>query len=133
MPTTLTVFDETLGGQRDAARELTFPTERITVRELIRERVYQEVKDHNADRAQNGFFRGLVQPTGAEATLNGYRLERPRMIDWEPQFERALEAFEANQILLLVDDRQTETLEDVIEVRPGSEVVFLKLVPLVGG
>jgi hypothetical protein len=34
---------------------------------------------------------------------------------------------------LLVDDRQVEELEEVIEIRPDTTVTFLKLVPLVGG
>ena len=133
MPSTLTIFDETTGGARGEALELTFPDEEITVRELIRERVYQEVKDHNARRASEPIFRGLVQPTDAEATLNGYKLKRPRMIEWEPQFEQALAAFERNQVLVLVNNRQVDGLDEVIQVRPRTEVVFLKLMPLVGG
>ncbi|MEM1448968.1 MAG: hypothetical protein AAF726_09030 [Planctomycetota bacterium] len=133
MPHTLTVYDETTGGARDEALALTFPTDEITVRALIRERVYQEVKDHNAREASATVFRGLVQPSDAEATLEGYRLRNPRMIDWEPQFELAVAAFEQNQILVLVDDRQAETLDQTLHVRTGTEVTFLKLTPLVGG
>ena len=133
MPATLTVFDESTGGTRDEVLELTFPTEEITVRDLIRERVHQEVKDHNARSASGSLFRGLVQPTDAEATLNGYKLKKPRMIDWQPQFDLAIEAFETNQILLLVDDRQAESLEQTITIGTRTEVTFLKLTPLVGG
>lgn len=49
-------------------------TERITVRELIRSRVYQEVKDYNT--RQTEYFRGLVQPTNTEQSLNGYQLKK---------------------------------------------------------
>lgn len=45
----------------------------------------------------------------------------------------ALEAFERNGFILLVEDRQVETLEEEIRVRPDTQVTFLKLVPLVGG
>lgn len=133
MPTTITVFDETTAGARSDGFELTFPTEEITVRELIRERVYQEVKDHNARIASAPVFRGLVQPTEAEATLNGYRLKKPRLIDWEPQFDQAIQAFERNGILVLVDDQQAESLEQRIQIGTSSSVTFLKLTPLVGG
>lgn len=131
MPATLTIYDETTGGERGAPIELEFLTEEITVRELIRERVYQEVKDYNVK--QSGVFRGLVQPTDAERTLNGFKMKKPRQIDWHPQFDAACTAFEANQILLLVDNQQAESLEESITIRPGTEVTFLKLVPLVGG
>ena len=95
---------------------LEFLTDDVTVRELIRERVYQEVKDFNV--AGKDVFRGLVQPTESEQTLNGYRLKKQRTLDWEPQFEQACEAFETNRILVLVDDRQAESLTDRITVGP---------------
>jgi hypothetical protein len=105
--------------------------ESITVRELIRSRVYQEVEDYN--RRQPEVFRLLVQPGEAERTLNGFRMPRPRMIDPETQFEKAIETFEGNGFVVLVDDRQVESLDTQIALRPETSVAFLKLVPLVGG
>jgi hypothetical protein len=121
----------TLGGAVSPVMVLDFLVERITVRELIRSRVYQEVKDYNTRQPE--YFRGLVQPTEAEQTLNGYRLKRRRQIDWEQQFELALQAFRGNGFILLVDDRQMDDLEAEIVVSPETLVTFLKLVPLVGG
>lgn len=131
MSTMLTVVDETTTGDRHDAITLEFLTDHITVRELIRERVYQEVKDYNV--RQSGVFRGLVQPTDAERTLNGYKIKTRRQIDWQPQFDKAVAAFEANQVLILIDERQAESLDDRITLTPQTEVSFLKLVPLVGG
>lgn len=134
MATTLAVFDETMtatAGDSLPVLVLDFLTERITVRELIRSRVYQEVKDYNV--RQGDLFRGLVQPSATEQTLNGYRFKQPRKIDWEEQFELALKAFDRNGFVVLVDDRQAESLEDEIVIQPGTKVSFLKLVPLVGG
>lgn len=133
MSSTLTVVDETVGGDRDFAIELSFPTERITVRELIRERVYQEVQDHNLHKSSRPNFRGLVQPTDAERTLNGYQLKKPRLIDWKPQYEKAIAGFEKNHILILIDEVQADSLDQSIELTRGVEVSFLKLTPLVGG
>ena len=45
--TTLTIRDEELAGTTIHEFSLDFLTEHITVRELIRSRVYQEVQDHN--------------------------------------------------------------------------------------
>ena len=131
MPTILAVRDETLAGETTNEFSLEFLTERIDVRELVRSRVYQEVKDYNAKQGQE--FRGLVQPTDAEQTLNGFKLKKPRQIDWKKQFEKALEAFEARQILILVDDRQVESLDEKIEIRTDTSVAFLRLTLLVGG
>ena len=131
MTSVLTVRDDTLSGTTTARFLFTFPRERITVRELIRERIYQEVQDYNLRRS--GEFAGLVQPTDAEARLNGYAVRPGREIDWREQFDRACEAFERTRVLVLVGDRQARSLEETIEIAPGVEVAFLKLVPLVGG
>ena len=131
MALTLTVRDETTSGDtlREFALELL--TERITVRELIRSRVYQEVQDYN--RLRPPIFLGLVQPTAAEMALNGFKLRKPRTIDWKEQFARAIEAFETNGIFILVDDKQVESLDEEIVLRPDSRVSFLRLTLLVGG
>ena len=131
MPATITIRDETLGGETRADWSLDFLTERITVRELIRSRVYQEVQDYNVKQGQ--VFHGLVQPEEAEKTLNGWKLKKPRLLDWKKQFDRALEGFEGNQILILVNDQQAESLDEEIVIEPQTTVTFLRLRPLVGG
>lgn len=133
MVTSLTIRDiSTLSLDNDGTVfVLDFLTERITVRELIRSRVYQEVKDYNTNQPE--YFQGLVQPTDTEKTLNGYKLRQLRQIDWEKQFEKAIAAFEGNGFVILVDDEQLTELEEEIVVAPGTSVTFLKLVPLVGG
>jgi hypothetical protein len=132
MATTLIIRDEEITGRTIHELSLDFLTEHITVRELIRSRVYQEVKDYNAAKSRTE-FRGLVQPTDAEQALNGYRLKTPRMIDWRQQFEKAIDAFEKRQVLILVNDRQVESLDDEIELRTDTSVSFLRLTLLVGG
>jgi hypothetical protein len=134
MSTTLKIRDETtfnLGGDEDRGFTLDVPQERITVRELIRARVYREVRDYNLDRPE--YFHGLVQPSDAERSLNGFKMRMRRRIDPERQFELAKKAFYSNGFILLVDDRQVDELEEEIEIRPDTTVTFLKLVPLVGG
>ncbi|HLK58811.1 MAG TPA: hypothetical protein VKU00_19720 [Chthonomonadaceae bacterium] len=131
MAISLMIHDETLLGEKSEALALDFLTETITVRELIRERVYEEVRQYNA--AQPEYFRGLVQPTDAEATLNGHRLRERRRVDWEAQYRLALDAFARNGFFILVDDRQVESLEETITLTPTTQVSFVKLVPLVGG
>ena len=105
--------------------------ETITVRELIRLRVFQEVEEYN--NQQPAVFRMLVQPGETEQTLNGFKFKKPRHVDPQKQFDKAIEAFEGNGFLVSVDDKQVETLDDEIALRPETEVSFLKLVPLVGG
>jgi hypothetical protein len=133
-PVTLTVRDETTSGELLADLELQLDAETVTVAELIRTRVHQEVRNHNAKAAsaQSRFF-GLVQPDDTERELNGYRMRNARRVDAERQTAIATEAFARGHVLLLVDDRQVTELDQWVTLAAGSSVTFLKLVPLVGG
>ena len=131
MPATLTIHDETTSGQKTNTFTLDCLTERMTVRELIRARIYQEVQDYNQKEPE--YFRGLVEPTNAERVLNGYRLKARRKIDWEEQYKKALQAFARNGFFVLVGDKQAGSLDQEFEVEVDTEVSFVKLVPLVGG
>ncbi|GAA3758268.1 hypothetical protein GCM10022225_49480 [Plantactinospora mayteni] len=123
--------DETTAGERSAAWHLEIFEERLPLREVIRRRVFQEVAEHNAKGGD--LFRGLVQPTDTERTLNGFKFRQPRRIDPQEQADRALEAFSRNGFIVLVDDRQVDELDAVVELTRGTRITFLKLVPLVGG
>jgi len=127
----MTITDATPTGERLHSFTLDHLAERMTVREILRARIWQEVQDHNQ---QNGkVFRGLVEPTGAERLLNGAKLHTSRQIDWEAQFRRACEAFESNGFFMLIGDRQAESLDEEFDVGVETEVQFVKLTPLVGG
>jgi hypothetical protein len=131
MPATLTIRDETLSGETLGEWNLDFLTETVTVRELIRSRVYQEVQDYNYKRADT--FRGMVQPEGSEKLLNGDAKRAFKPIDWETQFATALAAFDNQAILILIDDHQVEELGEIVDIATTTKVSFLKLTPLVGG
>ena len=131
MSATITIHDETTSGQKTNTFTLDCLTEHMTVRELIRARIYQEVQDYNQREPE--YFRGLIEPTAAERVLNGYKLKVKRKINWEEQYQRALEAFDRNGFFVLVGNRQAESLDEAFEVKVETEVSFVKLVPLVGG
>jgi hypothetical protein len=134
MSARIVISDETSTGKvlHELTLELLAP--RVSVRELIELRVRDEVARFNADNGA-GVFRGLVQPTDAEATLNAYEYRRARHkpIDAEEQCRRACQAFEANGFLMLVGERQAETLDEGLTITPELRVSFVKLVPLIGG
>ncbi|WP_369273004.1 hypothetical protein AB5J55_26340 [Streptomyces sp. R11] len=127
----VTFVDETTSGGRSDGWGLEIAEERLTVRELIRRRVFQEVAEYNARTPE--VFQGLVQPTDAERALNGRAVRTRRRTDPEAQTEQALKAFAGNGFLVLVGDRQVTDLDDEIELGRDTEITFLKLVPLVGG
>ena len=105
----------------------------LTMRDLIRTRVREEVALANAAAERGAEFRTLVQPVEAEVTLNGYRLRSRRRIDWERQAEKAEDAFRRNGFFVLVDGRQVEELDEELSLTADSDVRFVRLTPLVGG
>ena len=127
----VTILDEAASGERFGTHKLQISTEKVTLRDLIQQRIRQEVEEFN--RNQSDVFCGLIQPTDTERVLNGYRLKTRRQLNWEHQYTKALEAFEKNGFFVIVDGQQVEDLDEIIPLRETSEVHFLKLVPLVGG
>ncbi|MBB2940396.1 hypothetical protein FB565_000100 [Actinoplanes lutulentus] len=87
---TVDIVEEATTGRPPERWRLELPSERLTLRELIRRRAAAEP-------------------------------------------EQAITSFARNGFVVLVGDRQIEDLDEMIELRPGAEVTFLRLIPLAGG
>lgn len=129
MSTLLLICDEALGGVTNQW-QLEVASEQLTVRELIRCRIYQEVQDVNLARRNKHLW--LMQHAGVITDSLDAR-SASTTIDWRLHFERTAEAYEAGKFLILIGNRQTESLDEEIELTQGTLVTFLKLIPLVGG
>jgi hypothetical protein len=129
MPLTLSVHDETTAGESQSAGTFQFETGTLTLREIIRLRVEQEVARFNESDYE--IFRGLVQPEESERVLNGVR-SRP-VLDSRQQYAKAIAAFQGNGFLVLLDDRQITDLNETLHLTAQSKLTFLRLVPLAGG
>lgn len=133
MQVALNITDEVMYGsaQTNYSVTLNFPTNFISVRELIEARIREEVENFNDKQPE--VFRMLVQPALAERVLNGFKFKEKKKINWREQYEKAIQAFDRNGFIVLVDEIQVESLDQIIEIEPKTNVTFLKLVPLVGG
>jgi hypothetical protein len=127
----LRVFDEVPGQKRKEGAQLRLATHRISLRDVIRRRVEEEVTAFNKSGAE--VYRGLVQPTASEKLLNGFKVKPGRIVDAGEQVKVAFNAFARNGFVVLLDDRQVESLDAELVLKPDSTVTFLRLVPLVGG
>ncbi|WP_042407356.1 hypothetical protein [Streptacidiphilus carbonis] len=103
---TVVLRTETVGGAPVAAVEVGDVPEAMTARELIRLRARDEFSRTFPDAPEH---------------------------DRERQADQAERAFLANGFFLLVGDRQVLELDEMVELGTVAEVVFLRLVPLVGG
>lgn len=129
MPMITIVDESTLGAQN--VWSIDIPDETISLRELLRRRIFQEVSAYN--EKQLAYFNEVVQPDDTEHTLNGARLKTARKLDWEAQYKKAIEAFSRRSFIVLVDKCQLDQLDTTIALQAHTEVRFFKLIPLVGG
>ncbi len=130
MPT-LTIEDRTATGTPTGSITMPDMPDRITLRDLIRLRVREEVARYNLRPVER--FNGLVQPAGAQPTLGGFLMGKPRRIDWEVQADIAIESFLRNGFFVLIDGRQVTDLDAEVRLTGTLDVGFVKLTPLVGG
>jgi hypothetical protein len=114
------VWDESSTGQRTKRFTLELVSDRITARELIRRRVQREMELCNS----------AADYTDQDPTID---LRPAPPADWHISADAAEESFRRNAFFLLVGDRQIESLDEELLIAPGTEVLFLRLVPLVGG
>jgi len=128
---TIQIWDETIPGTRSNAGPVTLQAGPLSLKDVIRSRVQQEVSRYNESLPE--MFQGLVQPEESEEILNGFRMKTRRPLDWEKQYQRACISFEKNGFLVVVNGLQVTELDDPLDVDRDSEVQFVKLVPLAGG
>jgi hypothetical protein len=132
MTLAINLIDQTTSGDVYAKTHLKLVSERMTLRELLALRLRDEVNRFN-QKQKDSVFSGFVQPSDTEVELNGFRMRKPRQIDFDTQLNLAIEAFQSNGYFVLLDDQQIVDLDEPLTLREASEVSFIKLVPLVGG
>lgn len=104
-----------------------FDSPKITLRELMRERVRRDVEAFNRNRPE--VYHGLVQPEESNRILNGYALKPLRALDADSEYRRAISAFESDGLRVFVERRQIQSLDEEIDLESAREVQFLKLIP----
>ena len=129
----ITIKDGEVTGSTIQEFVIQLPLEEITVRELIRSRIYQNVKDFNQCRSVVAENPQPFERSEKERTLNGKKSGERHTVEWQQNFDLACKAFERNQFLLFVDGKQLDSLEQTISVTTKSEIKFLSLTLLAGG
>jgi len=128
---TLTIEDRTATGKTVGSITMPNMPDRITLRELIRLRVREEVARHNL--SPQSHFAGFVQPDDAKPEQGGFRLRQPRRLDWERQADVAIDSFGRNGFFVMVNGKQVMDLDTELHLTGTLDVGFIKLTQLVGG
>lgn len=118
---TLVIRDEDCAGKLLNQFEIQLSSTVLTLRDVISERVFQEVEIYRAGT------------TALPYTLVSRETQAIYTIDYEQELSYALRGFAKNSYLVLIDDRQVENLDETMSLQNAATVTFIRLVPIVGG
>lgn len=140
MASTLTVSGKVMGKAQPIFSDWQLLLEienAITLRHLLAQIVRAEVTEFQDRQRQQRLVR-VLSPTqisiGVERgkfDLGGSDLEQE--VDADAAIATALQAFTDGLYVVFLDEQQQENLDDVVTLQPDSQLLFLRLVPLVGG
>ena len=125
------LVDESPGNAEQLWLSVEAPSERLTLRDLIRLRVECEVERYNARLPER--YHGLIEIDERERMLQGDRPSPLEPLDPVQQVERAWKSFERNGFFVSVDGESIGSLDAPLQISAESDIRFLKLVPLMGG
>ena len=141
MTLTLTVSGKVMGKTQpiftDWQLPLPKPDSIITLRDLLTHIVRAEVGGFETRQRQRRLMQ-VLSPAQIRAgiqqgkvDLGGSDLEQE--VDSQGAIETALQAFADGLYFVFLDEQQQESLETPVQLQPTSQLLFLRLVPLVGG
>jgi len=126
MSVAIIVRDEMLTGEIEKETLMHFSMEFVTVRDIIERRVMEEIER----------FKNTDYPPRAndkETVYDGMKERKSININAEQEIAKAFQLFDENRMIVLINSRQAEALDEKVAVLPNTVISFLKLVPLVGG
>jgi hypothetical protein len=112
--------------------------DRLTLRDLLADIVTAEVEAFHQRQEQQRLPRVLTKEAIAWGTAQGKitmgdREFEPQIVDPQTAIDAALQAFIDGLYYVFIDDVQYESLDLEVRLQPHSQVLFLRLVALVGG
>lgn len=139
------VIGEARPGPRLAPVRLELVSERISVRDLIGRVVTEQIRElteqhrAEADVVQLALARQYLTAQDVEVQAEAGRIRLPTEpkatpgIDIQREIGKALQGFKARAFRVVVDGETLESLDDDVVLGRDTKVVFLRLMPLVGG
>lgn len=143
MSTQLTISGKVMGKTRPTFTdwELTLPeaieTAKLSLRSLLTHIVFAEVSAFEARQSQRRLLR-ILSPEQIQLGLEQGKIdsggsELDQKVEADAAVEVALQAFEDGLYFVFIDDEQIERLDEIAPLKSDSQLLFLRLVPLVGG
>ena len=127
----LIIHDEDVRGNRIHTLRVANNDESLSVGDILKRRIENEITRFNLQRPV--CFFSLVQPKNSEITPRGFRLREHRAIDWETQFQAAIEAFDKKGFIVNINGKDVQGLDDIIDTSDVVEVVMIRCMEIVAG
>jgi hypothetical protein len=134
----LTISGKVLGKSQNlfTSWQMSLPEQPLTLAELLAQIVRSEVgafQTRQADRRSTKVL-GIIDIEAGVALgkIGSGGSDLDRVVDGGA-IENALQAFKDGFYLVFIDDKQQEDLTAVVDLKVNSELLFLRLTPLVGG
>ncbi len=113
------------------------PEQSSTLEELLERIVRSEIQAFQARQADRRLTKVLglvdIEAGVAAGKVSSGGSELDQAVDVQGAVETALQAFKDGFYLVFIDDRQQENLQAKVALNGSSELLFLRLTPLVGG
>jgi hypothetical protein len=136
---TLTISGKVLGKSQNlfTTWQMDLPAQSATLEELLTQIVTTEVSAFQARQADRRLTKVLglvdIEMGVAVGKISSGGSELDQVVDVTGAIETALQAFKDGFYLVFIDDVQQEDLTAVVNLKTNSELLFLRLTPLVGG
>ncbi len=135
----LTISGKVLGKSQNlfTTWQMSLSSQTTTLKELLTQIIQSEIQSFSDRQSQQRLTKvlGLVEieagVTRGKITSGGSDLDQ--MVNERQAINNALQAFQDGFYLVFIDDEQQEDLADLVDLKANSELLFLRLTPLVGG
>jgi hypothetical protein len=146
-PSTLTISGKVLGKSQNlftswqldlpASLPSTGVSESLTLRKLLTQIVQAEIHTFRDRQSQRSITKvlGLVEIEAgvAQGKITSGGSDLQQTVNEQQAIDNALQSFQDGFYLVFIDDQQQEDLADLVDLKADSELLFLRLTPLVGG
>lgn len=142
---TITISGKLLGKSKPLFTDWNIPLppeilggrQHLTLRDLITRIVLEEVEAFRTRQEQQHLIRILskaqIQQGVAKGKIEMGGKDFEGEVNAQASVDNALQAFEDGFYYIFIDDEQQERLDKEVYLKPDSQILFLRLVPLVGG
>jgi signal transduction histidine kinase len=136
---TLTISGKVIGKSQNlfTTWQMNLPNQQLTLGELLTQVVQAEIKAFHDRQSQQRLTKvlGLVEIAAgvAQGKITSGGSELDQTVDEQQAIDNALQSFQDGFYLVFIDDQQQENLADLVDLKTNSELLFLRLTPLVGG